>query len=158
MRVMVFIFWSAMICHYFVLVFFVFWEHRLKSGKYCFAILEHSLASLPEKESSILNMTLRQLISTRLNWFSFWSCWINWLIRYPVFFGRLIRQRSYVLNYSYVTNLHTKKHTAGLPISLTWGRCWNTVITRSDFKSEAIFGFLSPNYIVKSTCFFSGGF
>ena len=41
--------------------------------------------------------------------------------------------------------------TAGLPISYTMGRRWNAVITRSDFKSEAIFGFLSPNYTRKCT-------
>ena len=31
----------------------------------------------------------------------------------------------------------------------------NAVITRSDFKSEAIFGFLSPNYTWRSAWFFS---
>ena len=41
--------------------------------------------------------------------------------------------------------------TAGLPISYKVGRRWNADITRSDFKSEAIFGFLSPNYICHST-------
>ena len=41
--------------------------------------------------------------------------------------------------------------TAGLPISYTVGRRWGVTITRSDLKSEAIFGFLSPNYICDST-------
>ena len=41
--------------------------------------------------------------------------------------------------------------TAGLPMSYKLGPRWNAVITRPDFKSEAIFGFLSPNYIGKST-------
>ena len=44
-----------------------------------------------------------------------------------------------------------KERTAGLPISYKVGRRWNAVIIRSDFKSEAIFGFLSPNYICDST-------
>ena len=37
-------------------------------------------------------------------------------------------------------------HTAGLAIRWTLGRRWDNVITRSDFKSETIFGFLSPSY------------
>ena len=41
--------------------------------------------------------------------------------------------------------------TAGLPMSYKMGPRWNAVTTRSDFKSEAIFGFLSPNYTWKST-------
>ena len=41
--------------------------------------------------------------------------------------------------------------TAGLPMSYKLGPRWNAVITRSDFNSEAIFGFLSPNYTGKST-------
>ena len=45
--------------------------------------------------------------------------------------------------------------TAGLPMSYKLGPPWNAVITRSDFKSEAIFGFLSPNCTWKSTWFFS---
>ena len=36
--------------------------------------------------------------------------------------------------------------TAGLPISYNLGRRWDVIITRSDFKSEAIFGFFSPKY------------
>ena len=36
--------------------------------------------------------------------------------------------------------------TAGLPIRWTLGRRWDNVITRSNFKSEALLGFLSPNY------------
>ena len=36
--------------------------------------------------------------------------------------------------------------TAGLPMSYKLGPPWNAVIPRSDFKSEAIFGFISPNY------------
>ena len=36
--------------------------------------------------------------------------------------------------------------TDGLLISLTLGPRWEAVMTRSYFKSEAIFGFLSPNY------------
>ena len=43
--------------------------------------------------------------------------------------------------------------TAGLPMSYKLGPRWNAVITRPDFKSEAIFGFLSPNY----TSAFVGG-
>ena len=38
------------------------------------------------------------------------------------------------------------KTTAGLPISCTVGPRWEAVIIRSNFKSEAIFGFPSPNY------------
>ena len=34
----------------------------------------------------------------------------------------------------------------GLPISCTLGPRLDAVITRSNFKSEAIFGFLSPKY------------
>ena len=41
--------------------------------------------------------------------------------------------------------------TAGLPIKWTLERCWDNVITRSDFKSETIFGFLSPNYTGQHT-------
>ena len=37
--------------------------------------------------------------------------------------------------------------TAGLPISWTLGHRLDDVITRSDFKSETMFGFLSPNYM-----------
>ena len=44
--------------------------------------------------------------------------------------------------------------TAELPFSFTLGRRWNVVITRSDFKSKTIFGFLNPNYTGQSTCFF----
>ena len=41
--------------------------------------------------------------------------------------------------------------TAGLPIRWTLGRRWDNVITRADFKSETIFGFLSPNYTGQHT-------
>ena len=41
--------------------------------------------------------------------------------------------------------------TAGLSVSYKLGPRWNAVITRSDFESEAIFGFLSPNYTGKRT-------
>ena len=41
--------------------------------------------------------------------------------------------------------------TAGLPISYTVGPLWNAPIIRSDFKSEAIFGFPSPNYTYTCT-------
>ena len=41
--------------------------------------------------------------------------------------------------------------TAGLPISYKVGPLWNAVITRSDFKTEAIFGFPSPNYTCECT-------
>ena len=41
--------------------------------------------------------------------------------------------------------------TAGLLMSYKLGTHWNAVITRSDFKSEAIFGFLSQNYTGQST-------
>ena len=44
--------------------------------------------------------------------------------------------------------------TAGLPISSTLGPRWDGVITWSNFKSEAIFGFLSPNDTGKSTRYF----
>ena len=45
--------------------------------------------------------------------------------------------------------------TAGLPMSYKFGPRWNAVITRPDFESEAIFGFLGPNYTGKSASFFS---
>ena len=41
--------------------------------------------------------------------------------------------------------------TAGLPMSYKLGPCWDGAITLSDFKSEAIFRFLGPNYTGKST-------
>ena len=44
----------------------------------------------------------------------------------------------------------TVSATAGLPMSYKLGSRWNAVITRLDFKSEAIFGCLSPNYTGKS--------
>ena len=44
----------------------------------------------------------------------------------------------------------SKGVTAGLPMSDKLGPRWNAVITRPDFKSEAIFGFLSPTYTGKS--------
>ena len=40
-------------------------------------------------------------------------------------------------------------NTTGLPMSYKLGPRSNAVITRPDFKSEAIFGFLSPNYTGK---------
>ena len=43
------------------------------------------------------------------------------------------------------------KNTAGLPMSYKLGPRWNTIITRPDFKSDAIFGFLSPNYTGQCT-------
>ena len=43
------------------------------------------------------------------------------------------------------------KDTAGLPMSYKLGPRWDSAITWSNFKSEAIFGFLSPNYTWKST-------
>ena len=45
--------------------------------------------------------------------------------------------------------------TAGLSVSYKFGLRWNAVITRSDFKSEAIFGFLSSNYTGLSAWIFS---
>ena len=36
--------------------------------------------------------------------------------------------------------------TDEFPDSCTVGRHWDVTITRSDFKSETSFGFLSPNY------------
>ena len=48
----------------------------------------------------------------------------------------------------------TVGHTAGLPISCTLGPRWEAVIIRSNFKSEAIFGFLGPYYTGHVTCFF----
>ena len=47
------------------------------------------------------------------------------------------------------------KVTAGLPIRWTLGPRREAVITRSNFKSDAIFGFLSPNYMGHVTWFFS---
>ena len=44
--------------------------------------------------------------------------------------------------------------TAGLPIRCTVGRRWGVIITRPAFKSEAILGFLSPNYRGHVTWFF----
>ena len=44
--------------------------------------------------------------------------------------------------------------TAGLPMSYKLGLRWNAVITRSDFISEVIFGFLSPNSTGQCTWFF----
>ena len=41
--------------------------------------------------------------------------------------------------------------TAGLPMSYKLGPRWNAVITKFDFKSEAIFGFLSRNYMEQCT-------
>ena len=41
--------------------------------------------------------------------------------------------------------------TAGLPFSCTLERPWEVVITRSDVKSETIFGFRSPNYTGRVT-------
>ena len=48
----------------------------------------------------------------------------------------------------------TSLTTAGLPIRWTLGRRWDDFITRSDFKSETIFGFLSPNYTGQHAYFF----
>ena len=45
--------------------------------------------------------------------------------------------------------------TAGLLISYKVGLLHTAVITRSDFKSEAIFWFPSPNYTCECTWFFS---
>ena len=53
-----------------------------------------------------------------------------------------------------LTRMPTSSSTAGLPIRWTLGRCWDDVITRSDFKSETIFGFLSLNYMGQHTWFF----
>ena len=36
--------------------------------------------------------------------------------------------------------------TAGLPVSYKSGPPWGVAVTRSEFKSETIFGFLSPDY------------
>ena len=44
--------------------------------------------------------------------------------------------------------------TAGLPMSYRLGPRWDDVITWSIFKSEAIFGFLSPDYTGIWTWFF----
>ena len=41
--------------------------------------------------------------------------------------------------------------TAGLPVSCTFRPRWDAVIIRSGFKSETIFGFLSPDYTGKHT-------
>ena len=41
--------------------------------------------------------------------------------------------------------------TAGFPIRWTFGRHWADVTTKSDFKSETIFGILSPNYTEQHT-------
>ena len=49
---------------------------------------------------------------------------------------------------------HPRWPTAGLPISRILGRRWDVFITRSDFRSEAIFGFLNPNYRGHVTYFF----
>ena len=49
-----------------------------------------------------------------------------------------------------VTN-HSVFITAGLSVSYKLGPRWDDVITWSDFKSEAIFGFLSPNYMGHDT-------
>ena len=43
--------------------------------------------------------------------------------------------------------------TAGLPVSYKLGPRRSVVVTRSDFKSETIFGFLSPDYTGQSTYF-----
>ena len=43
-----------------------------------------------------------------------------------------------------------RNNTAGLSVSYKLGPRWDDVITWSDFKSEAIFGFLSPNYTRRS--------
>ena len=42
-------------------------------------------------------------------------------------------------------------YTAGLPMSYKLGPRWDDFITWSDFKSETIFGFLSPNYTGQCT-------
>ena len=39
-----------------------------------------------------------------------------------------------------------KLDTAELPFSCTLGSRWDVLMIRPDFKSEAIFGFLNPNY------------
>ena len=44
--------------------------------------------------------------------------------------------------------------TAGLSMSYKLGPRWDDVITWSDFRSETIFGFLSPNYAGQHTWFF----
>ena len=44
--------------------------------------------------------------------------------------------------------------TAELPIRGSLGCRWDVVITRSNFKSETIFGFLSPNYMGQVTWYF----
>ena len=44
--------------------------------------------------------------------------------------------------------------TAGFPSSHKLGPHWDDAITWSNFKSDTIFGFLSPNYTGKCTCFF----
>ena len=41
---------------------------------------------------------------------------------------------------------NTELCTAGLPISLTLGRCHNIFLQRSDLKTEISFGLPSPNY------------
>ena len=41
--------------------------------------------------------------------------------------------------------------TAGLVMDYKLGPRWDDVITWSDFKSETIFGFLSPNYTGQHT-------
>ena len=40
---------------------------------------------------------------------------------------------------------------AGLPVSYKFGPRWGVVVTRSDFKLETIFGFLSPDYAEQRT-------
>ena len=40
-----------------------------------------------------------------------------------------------------------------LQVGVTLGRRWDVIVTRSDFKSETSFGFLSPDYRGQSTCF-----
>ena len=47
---------------------------------------------------------------------------------------------------TYVIKCRIPSRTAELPVSYKLGPRWDGVITWSNFKSEVIFGFLSPNY------------
>ena len=68
----------------------------------------------------------------------------------PCLSCRKIQDRQHLVDRVYYVVQHVGI-TVELPINWTLERLWNAVITRPDFKSEANFGFLSPNYTGKST-------
>ena len=50
-----------------------------------------------------------------------------------------------------MSDMEMSDFTAGLPMSYKLGPRWDNVIPWSDFKSETIFGFPSPNFTGQRT-------